>query len=146
MNEPVRICSFLPSATENLFALGLGDHVAGVTFECDYPGEARKKPVVVRTRLQPGLAAAEIDRAVGEFLNRGESLYQLAAAALARITPDLIITQDLCHVCAASSNDLEAVLGQLPSPPQVLSLSPSTLEEVWDNIRQVGDATGRAQE
>lgn len=146
MNEPVRICSFLPSATETLFALGLGDHVAGVTFECDHPPEARRKTIVVRTKLQPGLAAADIDRAVDDFVSRGESLYQVDASELARIRPDLIITQDLCHVCAASSNDLEAVLGQLPGPPHVLSLSPSTLEEVWGNIRQVGDATGRAAE
>lgn len=142
----MRICSFLPSATETLYALGLGDFVAGVTFECDYPAEARRKPVVVNTRLQPGLAAAEIDRTVGDFLSRGESLYQVDVSELARISPDLIITQDLCHVCAASPNDLVAVLGQLPSPPQVLSLSPSTLEEVWDSICRVGDATGRAQE
>lgn len=146
MNDPARICSFLPSATETLFALGLGDRIAGVTFECDHPPEARRKTIVVRTKLPPGLAAAEIGRVVDAFVSRGESLYQVDASELARINPDLIITQDLCHVCAASSNDLEAVLGQLPGPPQVISLSPKTLEEVWWGICRVGDATGRAQE
>lgn len=141
----MRVCSFLPSATETLYALGLGDCVAGVTFECDYPAEARQKPVVVRTRLNHGLSPGEIDQEVTAFLRRGESLYQVDANELERIGPDLIITQDLCHVCAASPNDLVAVLSQLSRPPQMLCLSPRTLEEVWRGIRQVGEATGCAE-
>jgi iron complex transport system substrate-binding protein len=141
----MRICSFLPSATETLYALGLGDDVAGVTFECDYPAEARQKAVVVHTNLPLGLRAPEIDSAVNDFVRRGESLYQVDLPELARIDPDLIITQDLCHVCAASPDDLGAALGQLPHAPQVLTLSPKTLEEVWQGIRRVGDATGHAE-
>jgi iron complex transport system substrate-binding protein len=99
----MRICSFLPSATETLYALGLGDDVAGVTFECDYPAEARRKAVVVHTKLPLDLRAPEIDSAVNDFVRRGESLYRVDSAELARIDPDLIITQDLCHVCAASA-------------------------------------------
>jgi iron complex transport system substrate-binding protein len=141
----MRICSFLPSATETLYALGLGDDVAGVTFECDYPAEVRRKAVVVHTNLPLGLRAREIDDTVNDFVRRGESLYRVDLPELARIDPDLIITQDLCHVCAASPDDLGAALEQLPHAPQVLTLSPKTLEEVWRGIRRVGDATGHAE-
>ncbi len=142
----MRICSFLPSATEILYALGLGDEVAGVTYECDYPPEARTKSVVVHTRLAPSKDSAEIDRQVSEFLARGESLYQVDLDALQRIEPDLIVTQDLCHVCAASPDDLGAALAALARPPRVLSLTPRTLADVWRDIETVGEATGRAAE
>jgi len=139
----MRICSFLPSGTEILFALGLGDAVMGVTFECDYPPQARTKPVVVHTRLPSGLAEGEIDRLVNEFSKSGQSLYRLDVEKLRAIQPDLIITQALCHVCAASPDDLGPILNTLSPPPTVLSLSPRTLEEVWDDIVTVGQATGR---
>ena len=93
----MRICSFLPSGTEILFALGLADSVVGVTFECDYPPEARTKPVVVYSKLPPNLPEREIDRQVNASLQAGESLYRLDAEKLERIQPDLIVTQDLCH-------------------------------------------------
>lgn len=139
----LRICSFLPSGTEILFALGLDDSVMGVTFECDYPPEARTKPVVVHSRLPSGLSECEIDRQVQEFSQRGQSLYRLDADRLRAIQPDLIVTQALCHVCAASPDDLGPVLNTLSPPPTVLSLSPHTLRNVWDNILTVGRATGR---
>jgi iron complex transport system substrate-binding protein len=101
----MRICSLLPSATEMLFALGLGDSVVGVTFECNYPPEARSKPVIVSTRLPQGLTPAEIDREVSTLVAGGESLYRIDAEKLHSIKPELIVTQDLCHVCAASSDD-----------------------------------------
>ncbi len=142
----MRICSFLPSGTEILFALGLGDSVLGVTYECDYPAEARNKPVVVYSRLPPGLSQQEIDHRVKESLPAGQSLYGLDEEKLQRIRPDLIITQDLCRVCAASPNDFGAVLARLPSEPKVLALSPRTVADVWDNILEVGDATGKAVE
>src|SRR5580658_4791536 len=110
----MRICSFLPSATEILFALGLGDSVMGVTFECDHPPEARGKPVVVCSNLAQGLSEREIDRQVKMISGAGQSLYRLDVAKLREIGPDLIVTQDLCHVCAASPADLGAVLAQLP--------------------------------
>src|SRR5882757_2252378 len=98
----MKICSLLPSATEILFALGLGDQVAGVSHECDFPPEARTKPVLIVSRISHTENAAAIDRQVREFLDRGESLYSVDLAALGAIEPDLIITQDLCHVCAAT--------------------------------------------
>lgn len=126
-----------------LFALGLGESVAGITYACDYPPEARAKSVVVNTRLPHSSSAGEIDRRVSEFMARGESLYEIDLKVLQTIQPDLIITQDLCHVCAASPGDLAASLANLPREPRVLSLNPHTLGDVWDDIRSVGQATGR---
>src|SRR5213593_4239028 len=142
----MRICSFLPSGTEILFALGLGDSVVGVTFECDYPAEARTKAVVVYTKLSPGLPEREIDRQVNEFSSQRRSLYRLDADKLRRLKPDLIVTQDLCHVCAASPDDLAVVLGTLSPCPQVLALTPRTIADVWNDIITVGNATGRTAE
>ena len=140
----MRICSFLPSATEILFALGLGESVAGVTYECDFPEEARQKPVVVNTRLAPSTNSAEIDRQVSEFMARGESLYRIETDLLRKIQPDLIVTQDLCRVCAASPGELGSTLAALPQEPEVLSLNPRTLGDVWNDILSVGRVTGRS--
>src|SRR6266568_4457210 len=142
----MRICSFLPSATEIVCALGLTESLAGITYECDYPPEARAKAVVVNTRLAEASGAGEIDRQVSEFMARGESLYQIDVEMLGRVAPDLIITQDLCHVCAASPGDLTEALGRLALRPQVLSLNPNRLADVWEDIRTVGKATHRAGE
>jgi len=142
----MRICSFLPSATEILFALGLGDSVCGVTFECDYPFEARSKPVVVYSKLPHGLTENEIDRQVNEFSAGGASLYRLDAEKLREIQPDVVVTQDLCHVCAASPNDLGAVLSSFVNVPRVLALSPHTIDDVWSNIQTVGDECERSDE
>jgi len=142
----MRICSFLPSATEIVYALGLGDSLSGITYECDYPPEARQKRVVVQTRLTHASNSAEIDRQVSEFMARGESLYQVDIQALQGIEPDLIITQDLCRVCAASPGDLSRALATLPRAPEVLSLNPNSIADVWRDVRAVGEATGRGSE
>jgi iron complex transport system substrate-binding protein len=142
----MRICSFLPSATEILFALGLADSIMGVTFECDHPCEARSKPVVVYTTLAPGLPEREIDRQVKMISGAGQSLYRLDVGKLREIQPDLVVTQDLCHVCAASPADLSAVLAQLPTVPEVISTSPRTVSDVWNDILRVGKGTGREAE
>ena len=139
----MHICSFLPSGTEILFALGLSDSVMGVTFECDYPAEATSKAIVVTSKLPHGLPQREIDRLVKEYSSRRESLYRLDVEKLEEIKPDLIVTQDLCHVCAAAPGDLCNVLPELSSNPQVLALSPRTIADVWQDIRTVGDATGQ---
>jgi len=142
----MRICSLLPSATEILFALGLGDSVAGVTHECDFPPAAAQKPALIRPRVDPHAAPAELDRQVRDLVARGESIYAVDAELLRSIAPDLIVTQDLCHVCAASPDDLATALTRLPKMPQVLSLTPHCLADVWNDIRRVGQATGRCQE
>src|SRR5467141_4898574 len=138
----MKVCSLLPSATEILFALGLGDQVAGVSHECDFPPEARTKPVLIVSRISHTESAAAIDRQVREFLDRGESLYSVDLTVLAAIDPDLIITQDLCHVCAATPDDLGAALAHLPRQPQVVTLNPHSLADVCADIRAVGRATG----
>ena len=142
----MRICSFLPSGTEILFALGLGESVCGVTFECDYPAEARSRPVVVYSNLAHGLPENEIDRQVKDSSGRGQSLYRLDAEKLRELRPDVIVTQDLCHVCAASPDDLGAVLSTLRPTPTVLALTPHTINDVWTDIQTVGEACGRAHE
>src|SRR5690348_14515424 len=142
----MRICSLLPSATEMLFALGAGESVAGVTFECDFPPEARTKRVVVRTRLEHSEDPLDIDRQVSDFVSRGESLYEIDRAAVEAIEPDLIITQDLCHVCAASPGDLASVLATLGRQPEVLSLNPHSLGDVRKDILAVGSAIGRSRQ
>ena len=140
---PMRIVSLLPSATEILFALGLGEQVVGVSHECDFPPAARDKKVVIHSRIPKEASPAEIDRLVREFSARGESVYSVDAQALRSLSPDLIVTQDLCHVCAASPEDLAAVLATFESQPEVLSLNPLDLGDVWRDILIVGEQTFR---
>ncbi|HVA94746.1 MAG TPA: cobalamin-binding protein [Candidatus Dormibacteraeota bacterium] len=140
----MKICSLLPSATEILFALKLGEDVAGVSHECDFPPEAQSKPVLIRSRISLAGDAAAIDRQVREYLARGESLYSVDIEALAAIEPDLIVTQDLCHVCAATPDDLGAALAYLPRRPRIVTLNPHSLADVCADIRVVGEATGRS--
>lgn len=142
----MRICSFLPSGTEILFALGLDDSIMGVTFECDYPPQARTKPVVVLSKLAPGLSQCEIDHQVKSYAARRESLYQLDTVKLQEIEPDLIVTQELCHVCAASPDDVGAVFAKLQRTPEILALTPRTVEDVFNDVVAVGIATGRQQQ
>jgi iron complex transport system substrate-binding protein len=144
--KPMRICSLLPSATEILYALGLGDCVVGVTHECDFPPEAARKPFLIRPRVDPKSSPADTDRLVAEIIARGESIYSVDAELLASLSPDLIVTQDLCHVCAASPDDLASALTRFEKRPEVLSLTPRSLAEVWANVRSVGEATGRQRE
>jgi iron complex transport system substrate-binding protein len=139
-SRPKRICSLLPSATEILFALDCGDRVVGVTHECDFPAQARAKPVLIRPRVDSFAAPGEIDRQVRELVNAGQSLYGVDVELMERLAPDLIITQDLCHVCAASPEDLGAALARMANPPQVLTLTPHTLEDVWRDVERVGGA------
>jgi iron complex transport system substrate-binding protein len=142
----MRICSLLPSATEILFALGLGESVVGVTHECDFPPEAAKKLPLIRPRVDPQAQPAEVDRQVTELMKRGESIYSVDADLLSSLSPDLIVTQDLCHVCAASPDDLAAALARFDRRPKVLTLTPHSLADVWNDIRRVGEATQRRRE
>lgn len=137
----MRIASLVPSATETLFALGLGPDVVGVTHECDYPPAATELPNLTRTVIPDGLSTAEIDAAVRERTERGEHLYELDAETLRELEPDLIVTQELCEVCAVSIDDVRAVAEEIPSHPRVISLDPMTLGEVLNDVRRLAEAT-----
>jgi iron complex transport system substrate-binding protein len=141
----MRIVSLLPSATEILYALGVGDQIAGVTHECDFPPEAAGKPALIKPRVDPAAAPAEIDRQVSELVARGESIYAVDADLLASLAPDLIVTQDLCHVCAASPDDLATALSRFSHRPRVLTLTPHSLDDVWQDIVRAGEATNTSQ-
>ena len=130
----MRIASLVPSATESLFELGLGDSVVAVTHECDWPAAARSRPQLTRSLLEEGLAPAEVDAAVRELTARGEAIYALDQPLLERLEPDLIVTQALCAVCAVSYDDVCSLAAGLPGRPDVLSLDPETLGEVLDDL------------
>ena len=142
----MRLVSLLPSATEIVYALGLGDNLVGVTFECDEPPAARaEKEVVVGGRDTSGMTPADIDRYVRDQLASGEDLYTLHADALARLRPDLILTQDLCRVCALPSGHVAEALDYLGCSADVLSLDPYSLQDVLDTILTVGERTGATE-
>jgi len=141
----MRIVSLLPSATETLFALGLGEQVVGVSHECDFPPAAKSKTCVVRSRIPKELSPAEIDRLVREHVERGESIYAVDRDLMEALQPDLVVTQDLCHVCAATPEELGAVLAKMSKQPEVLSLDPLDLGDVWRDILWIGEATGRRE-
>jgi iron complex transport system substrate-binding protein len=136
----MRIVSLVPSATETLFALGAGDQVVAVTHECDYPVGVVDLPRVTRDVIGPGLAAAEIDRAVRELTADGRSIYELDAAALRALRPDLVVTQALCSVCAVSVDDVRAIAETLDPVPRIVSLDPHTLGEVLGDVRTPAQA------
>jgi iron complex transport system substrate-binding protein len=142
----VRIASLVPSATETLFALGLGEDVVAVTHECDYPAAAAELPHITRSVLRDGLGPEEIDRAVRERTARGEAIYELDASLLLDLEPDLIVTQEVCEVCAVSANDVRAVAEELDPAPAVLSLDPSTLGEVLAGARDLAAVAGVPEE
>ena len=138
----MRIASLVPSATEALYALGLGDSVVAVTHECDHPAEVTALPKLTSSVIDDGLESTEIDRRVREVTARGESLYRLDEDVLERLDTDLILTQALCAVCAVSYDDVRAVAARLPTAPEVVSLDPQTLEEVLGDIRTIAAAAG----
>ena len=138
----MRIVSLVPSATEMLFALGLGSDLIAVTHECDYPEAAQKLPRVTRDVLPPGLTAAQIDAAVKERTLAGQSIYELDVDLLHDLAPDLIVTQALCSVCAVSYDDVRAIAEELDTQPLVISLDPHTVGEVLGDARTLAQATG----
>jgi iron complex transport system substrate-binding protein len=139
----MRIVSLVPSATEMLFALGLGPEVIAVTHECDYPPEAGDLPKVTRDVLPAGLSAGEIDAAVRELTLAGKPIYELDSETLIDLRPDLIVTQALCSVCAVSHDDVQAVAAEIDSHPQVIALDPRTVGEILGDARTLAAATER---
>src|SRR3989304_6879067 len=143
----MRICSFLPSATEIVYALGLGDNLVGVTHECDYPPEARSKPRVIASLINPeDLTSYEIDKDVSENYKAGKSTYIVDVETLRRTNPDIILTQGLCDVCAVSGNEVMEAAKVLGRKPHIISLEPNTLGEILNTILLVGEATERKEQ
>jgi iron complex transport system substrate-binding protein len=140
----MRICSLLPGATEIAFALGLGDDVVGVTHECDYPAEARQKPIMVHGLIDSNrMTSLEIDRWVSERLRSNKSLYVIDEERLGEAAPDVILTQGLCDVCAIDYNEVVAASETLSKKPKIVSLTPNCLTDVLDDVLRVGEATGQ---
>ena len=139
----MRIVSLLPSATEILFGIGAGSDVVGVTHECDFPEAALTLPRLTSSALPDASNSAEIDRHVRASLHSGSSLYHLDSVLLEQLAPDLIITQELCKVCAVSYEIVDRAAKRLTSDPRVVSLEPSSLDDVLANIEFVGELTGR---
>jgi iron complex transport system substrate-binding protein len=142
----VRIVSLLPSTTEILFAIGAGDDVVGVTFECDHPPEARNRTIVSTSAMPEGLAPAEIDAFVAAAMSRGEDLYRLDEGALSDLDADLVVTQDLCAVCAVDVSVVDDALAHLGCAAEVLTIDPHTIDEVFESIGTLGKATGHEAE
>jgi iron complex transport system substrate-binding protein len=141
----VRIVSLLPSATEILFDIGAGEDVVGVTHECDFPHEAKTRPQLTSSALPHAGSSAEIDRHVRASLHQGSSLYHLDAALLEELNPDLIVTQELCAVCAVSYEIVDRAAKRLESDPRIVSLEPSSLDDVFSTIAYLGELTGRRE-
>ena len=142
----MRIASLVPSSTEMLFALGLGDSVVAVTHECDYPPEAAQRAHLTASVIEDGLSAAQIDAQVRERTAHGEALYELDEELLGALAPDLVVTQAVCEVCAVSFEDVRAAAARLPSPPEVISLDPTTLGEVLGDIPRLAAAAHAVEE
>src|SRR4051794_15711872 len=138
----MRIVSLLPSTTEILFAIGAGDDVVGVTFECDHPATARTRPIVSTSAIPEGLTPAEIDAFVVAAMARGEDLYHLDEGALSGLDADLVVTQDLCAVCAVDVSAVDDALAHLGCSAEVLTIDPHTLDEVLESILTLGRTTG----
>ena len=142
----VRIVSLLPSTTEILFAIGAGDDVVGVTFECDHPAEARGRTIVSTSAMPEGLTPREIDDFVAAAMERGDDLYHLDEGALAGLDAELVVTQDLCAVCAVDVSVVDDALAHLGCTAEVLTIDPHTLAEVLESVRVLGRATGHEAE
>ncbi len=139
----MRIVSLLPSATEIVCALGLEDELVGITHECDYPPAVRTKPVLTASVLPGGGTSGDIDRHIRQLVHQGSSIYSLDSDRLHELSPDLILTQELCEVCAVSYPIVERAVRRLEGQTQLVSLEPETLEDVFETIRVVGRLTDR---
>lgn len=143
----MRICSLLPSATEVIAALGLSDELVGISHECDYPPSIKHVPVMVEPMIPShGLASDDIDGQVRQLVASGQRLYRLNDHLLREAQPDLILSQDLCHVCAVTPDQLHDAIRSMPQHPTILTLNPGSIHDVIDDVVRIGDAAGRSAE
>ena len=141
----MRICSLLPSATEVIALLGLTDELVGISHECDYPPSVKNVPIMVEPMVPPhGLASADIDKHVSQLVASGQRLYRLQDHLLRQAQPDLIVCQDLCHVCAVTPDQLYEALRSMPRQPSVLTLNPNTVHDVIEDVIRIGNAANRS--
>lgn len=147
-SSPLRIVSLLPSATEIVCALGAGDELVGISHECDYPEAIRGQPVLTSSRIDPRGSSRDIDAAVRGVLRDALSIYAVDEARLGALAPDIIVTQDLCEVCAVSLDDVRAAVAKLAHRDrvQIVSLRPTRLTDVFDDVERVADGIGRRTE
>jgi iron complex transport system substrate-binding protein len=139
-----RIVSLLPAASEMVYALGIGDRLLGVTHECDFPADAKSKPIVSRPAIDlAGMTTEQIDATISARIARGESIYEIDEILLRDLEPDLIVTQNLCQVCAPSGDELSRALESLKTAPKVLFMSPNSIEDILRNVLDLSVATGR---
>ncbi|MCY4367321.1 MAG: ABC transporter substrate-binding protein [Chloroflexi bacterium] len=143
----MEICSLLPSGTEILYALGLGDQIVGVTDLCEYPAEVSEKPIVCRSRIDvDNLSSQEVEAMMRRILEAGESPYELDGEWISSNSPDVVLTQDLCYFCEVDAKTVGRTVEQMPMPPEVVVLNPRTLKEIFDSIVQIGEICGARQQ
>jgi iron complex transport system substrate-binding protein len=141
----MRICSFIPGATEVVAALGLADHLVGISHECDFPSSVRHIPIMVEPVVgHEPMGSADIDRQVKDLASTGQHLYRLNESALLAAQPDVILAQDLCHVCAVTPDQLRRVLRSLPTPPRMVTLNPASLNDVVNDVERIAAALGQS--
>jgi iron complex transport system substrate-binding protein len=143
----MKICSLLPSATEVIALLGLSDELVGISHECDYPPSVGNVPIMIEPMVPPcGLTSADIDRQVRQLVASGQPLYRLKDHLLRQAQPDLIVSQDLCHVCAVTPDQLHDAMSSMPRQPTILTLNPTTIQDVMDDVVRIGNAVNRPVE
>ena len=143
----MKICSLLPSGTEILYALGLGDQIVGVTDLCDYPPEVREKPIVCRSRIDvDSMTSQQVEAMMRRILEAGESPYELDAEWIANNSPDVVLTQDLCYFCEVDAQTVGRAVDQMPMPPEVVILNPKNLKGIFDSILQAGETCGASRQ
>ena len=146
MGGDLKICSLLPSGTEILYSLGLGDQIVAVTHECDYPPEAASKPKITEDLIShTRMSSREIDHAVTANVGRHGSIYRLKEDLLEGLKPDLIVTQELCEVCAVSYKEVQQAARVLEGQTRIVSLEPNSISDVLDTILLIGELTGRKE-
>src|SRR6266852_9877136 len=144
---PNRIVSFLPSATEILYELGVGDQIVGVTHECNYPEQAKSKPRVIHSSFDPDtMTSQEIDNKVIDLMHSGKDIYILDDEVLKKANPDLIVAQGICEVCSPYTKEINRAVTILDGKPEVLILDPKNLDDILQNVIEIGNKVNKIKQ